>query len=110
MAEAAQARAAFHMQRPAPKGAATWLRPCSDAQSGLLASANDEEEALKLELYWIAKLELYFAPSGGSGPRKKPKANQKPKRRSINICEEGGLSIFSWIPGKIARGFRCFHK
>ena len=46
VAEAAQARAAFHMQRPAPKGSAAWLRPCSDAQSGLLASTSDEGEAL----------------------------------------------------------------
>ncbi len=52
VAEAVKARADFHMKRPAPKGSAAWLRPCTDAKSGLLASTNEEDEALKLELFW----------------------------------------------------------
>ncbi len=55
VAEAVKARADFHMKRPAPKGSAAWLRPCTDAKSGLMATTNEEDEALKLELFWTLR-------------------------------------------------------
>ncbi len=49
--EAVEARVQHHMHRPAKKGSAVWLRPCTGATHLTLARAQHKSTALRLELY-----------------------------------------------------------
>ena len=61
--EAADSRFHFHMERPAKKGSAVWLRPCSDAVWEVVDTDDDYPTALKKELYHT----LTTMASGGPG-------------------------------------------
>ena len=49
---AVEARMQHHMHRPAKKGSAAWLRPCNDASYETPGTADDQQTALRMELYF----------------------------------------------------------